>query len=283
MSGAVSGAVSAAVCVIVRDEAPYLLEWLAWQRLIGFDRILAYDNGSSDEGPGMLAALDRAGVLSHVPWPDQPGTAPQLTAYADALGRAGTGWIAFLDIDEFLVLLRHASVGEFLAAFPARVSAIAVNQVVFGSGGQGGPDGRLVTERFIHRGPDELYYHRWVKSIVRPAEVAQAGVHVCRMRTGMYADPGGGRARLLEEDRFRIHRGTAQVNHYILKSRTEFGRKRDRLRCADAVPGGAPARDRYTQAFFDAHDRNDVEDLSAAARSPALHREIAWLRTMLAG
>ena len=36
-----------AVCAIFKDEAPYLLEWLAFHRMIGVDLFVLYDNGSS--------------------------------------------------------------------------------------------------------------------------------------------------------------------------------------------------------------------------------------------
>lgn len=271
---------TATVCAIVRNEGPYLLEWLAWQRLLGFNRVLVYDNQSTDGGAALLAALARADVLSLVPWPDQPGVPTQVAAYTDAIARVRTDWVAFLDIDEFLVLHGHADIGAFLAPVPARISAIAINQRVFGTGGQAGTDGRPVTERFTRRGPDDLYYNRWVKSIVRPAEVARPGPHVCAMHTGMTADPGGQRARLLEENRFRIHTGIAQVNHYILKSRAEFAAKAGRGSLVSAAPGGTPARDRYSPAFFEAHDRNEVEDPSIARRSVELRREMDRLREL---
>ena len=36
-----------AACAIFKDEAPYLLEWLAFHRMIGVDLFVLYDNGSS--------------------------------------------------------------------------------------------------------------------------------------------------------------------------------------------------------------------------------------------
>jgi hypothetical protein len=45
------------VVAIVRDEGPYLAEWVAFHRLQGFDRFLIYDNESSDDGPELAESL----------------------------------------------------------------------------------------------------------------------------------------------------------------------------------------------------------------------------------
>ena len=38
----------AAVCLIVKDEDDYILEWLIHYENIGFDAAIVYDNGSQD-------------------------------------------------------------------------------------------------------------------------------------------------------------------------------------------------------------------------------------------
>jgi hypothetical protein len=43
-----------AVCALFKDEAPYLLEWLAFHRMIGVDLFVLYDNGSSDGGADLV-------------------------------------------------------------------------------------------------------------------------------------------------------------------------------------------------------------------------------------
>jgi hypothetical protein len=47
---------------IFKDEAPYLLEWIAFHKMIGVALFVLYDNGSTDGGP----------------WSDRPG---QISAY----------------------------------------------------------------------------------------------------------------------------------------------------------------------------------------------------------
>ena len=43
-----------AVCAIFKDEAPYLLEWLAFHKMIGIDLFVLYDNGSTDGGADLI-------------------------------------------------------------------------------------------------------------------------------------------------------------------------------------------------------------------------------------
>ena len=37
-----------AICVLVRNEARYLAEWLTYHRLVGIDHVYLYDNNSTD-------------------------------------------------------------------------------------------------------------------------------------------------------------------------------------------------------------------------------------------
>jgi len=38
-----------AVCALVQNEAPYIAEWIAYHRLIGFEHFFIYDNHSNDD------------------------------------------------------------------------------------------------------------------------------------------------------------------------------------------------------------------------------------------
>jgi hypothetical protein len=102
-----------AVCLIAKNEARYLVEWMAYYVALGFDEVLIYDNGSSDATAEIVGrAIANDSRIRYVPWPDVPGVAPQIPAYNDALRKTRADWIAFVDIDEFIVLKEHASIGE---------------------------------------------------------------------------------------------------------------------------------------------------------------------------
>lgn len=139
----------ATACLIAKDEAPYMVEWLGHYLRLGFERIEVYDNGSTDGTAAIVRACARQfpGV-EYRPWPDRPGSAPQLSAYANALARCRTEWIGFFDADELLVLKEHASVGAFLDRYPGNAGSVAINWLMFGSGGETDYRDELQSARF---------------------------------------------------------------------------------------------------------------------------------------
>jgi glycosyl transferase family 92 len=101
------------ICAIFKDEAPYLLEWIAFHKIIGVDLFVLYDNGSSDGGAELIRQSSFARNVTILYWQDRPG---QLSAYrhfhatyADAFT-----WVAFIDIDEFIVPLGAGSIRPVL-------------------------------------------------------------------------------------------------------------------------------------------------------------------------
>ncbi len=67
-----------AVCAIFKDEAPYLLEWLAFHKMIGVDLFVLYDNGSTDGGGDLIRESNFARNVTLIEWSDRPG---QISAY----------------------------------------------------------------------------------------------------------------------------------------------------------------------------------------------------------
>lgn len=270
------------VC-LVRDEAPYLLEWIAWYRLLGADRLVFYDNASSDGGSVLLAGLDAAKVVEHVPWPDRPGQAPQFDAYADATARCKTEWIGCLDVDEFLVLPRHAGLANFLAGLPASCAAVVANQRVIGSNGQTRFAPGLVTERFPLGSDESLWINTWVKTLARTRCIAGPGVHCPALCEGDVLSAEGAPVVLDDNQRASgVSHQTAYYNHYIIKSAEEFERKR--ARGESTVPCDAQDRAmKYTDAFFRAHDIARRPDPTVLERLPALRAEVARLHRLLDG
>ena len=169
-----------AIGAIFKNEGPYILEWVAYHRVLGIDRFFVADNASDDGSTELLAALDRAGILDHIPFPGTPGQPPQLPAYAEILRRHGEAadWIAFIDADEFLLpappLTSLRPVLATLDGLPG-VRAVAVNWAAYGSAGAARAGSGLVIARFPARAPRDTLLNRHYKTILRPR--AFAGVH----------------------------------------------------------------------------------------------------------
>ena len=100
----------ATAVVSMKDEAPYILEWVAWHRAVGFDGIVALANDSTDGTHEMLARLHDLGLLTcrenRVPPGDKRHSAA--LRLAQALPQvAGSDYLMGLDADEFLVVKPH--------------------------------------------------------------------------------------------------------------------------------------------------------------------------------
>jgi hypothetical protein len=141
---------TAAICAIVTDEEMYIDEWLDFHLSIGFHHIFLYDNSDeSDLGHGWLSRRPR--LANKVTIHHFPGEGMQIVAYQHCLTNfmrpKGYGWVAYLDVDEFLVLKKHTNVIDFLLEH-ATQGSLSLNWEMYGW------DGRLqfspepVTKRF---------------------------------------------------------------------------------------------------------------------------------------
>lgn len=218
------------ILAIAKHEGPYLEEWIAYHHAIGVDRFLLYDNGHPDGATRALRANPAlAGIVEVVDWPDTaypPTRGPQPAAYEHAipaLQRQG-GWVAVIDIDEFIVPLVDPDLPALLARF-ADVPAVAFAWKLFGSSGHARrDDDRLVTERFRFAGTSPL-----VKSVARASAIRRIDCHAPALAGGAVVDER--RRPILDSARtIAPTYRWAQVNHYFTKSWNEWVDKRERGR-----------------------------------------------------
>jgi glycosyltransferase involved in cell wall biosynthesis len=219
-----------ALCVIVKNEEMAVAEWISYHKLIGFEEIIIYDNGSTDRTAAIISIVSRLDpTVTYKFWRDEPGRAPQLTAYSDALENSTADWLAFFDIDEFLVLHRHANVNAYLTSVADNISALAINWLVFGSAARIKPGTGLVMERFTNCASRRHPKNMFCKSIVRRTRAATIGVHTAKLTSGLYADSQGVAVELSGDAKTaKVSHDGAQLNHYLLKSWEEFKMKRAR-------------------------------------------------------
>jgi len=211
-----------AIVAIVKNEADYLEEWLAFHLALGVDHFFIYDNGSTDTSAVLLERYINHGLVTRIDWPIGGG---QLPAYNHALRMFGStsAWLAFYDPDEFLVPLLDDDIPSFLARYPDAAD-IRVPRVEFGfSGRRSKPDG-LSIDNYTHVANvlelDPKLPPR-VKSIVRPHAVSAVDIHLA-----FPADvPAPGQPTKTYEVELR---GVAQLNHYYTRSWEEFEAKRFR-------------------------------------------------------
>jgi len=95
--------ITAVTCV--KNEGPFLLEWIAFNRVIGVTDFLFYSNDCTDGTDHLLDALERHGVVKHLPNPAVDNRNYQMVALKAAkpepIVRAAD-WVWVTDVDEFL-------------------------------------------------------------------------------------------------------------------------------------------------------------------------------------
>jgi hypothetical protein len=269
------------LCAIFRDERRYILEWVAYYRRLGFDRIVVYSNDCGDGTEELLNALAAGGILEHRLWPSRPDTSAQISAYNDAVRRCLTRWIGFFDADEFLHLTEDRSIGDFLSRFSSDVSAIAINWRVFGSAGHVTRGLAPVIERFTRASQRMNVVNRHIKSIAVAADIEKQYIHSCALRRGRYVDTSGADVELQRRGlTSRVRHDLAQINHYVVKSREEF---EDKCRRGNANLAPDDSR-KYTGRegpYFQRHDLNDEEDRAILARLPETLAAMAQLKALV--
>ena len=260
----------------MKNEGPYLLEWLAYHRSIGFDDFVIFSNDCTDGSNLMLNRLDTMGILHHFDNPLGPRMDPQRAAYSRAKKMKTVRkaeWVMILDADEFLnVKIGDRSVDALIEAVgPA--DAISVNWRLMGSGGAAHLDfDALVTERFTRGSTHDRPENGLVwgfKTLFRPKKFDYFGVHRPRFDKAR-GDVGPATVRWVNSsgqdmgERYlssgwrsgkeNVAYDNAQVNHYAIKSREDFLLKRLR------GTANSKNKSRIDMSYFEKYDINSQPD-----------------------
>ena len=207
-------------CLLYRQDASYLEEWIEFHRLVGFDRFYLYNNRSTDDHRRVLADYIDEGIVVLHEWPIY---GQFIRAHNECLRthRDDSRWIAFFDIDEFLFSPTGKLVSDVLRDYEA-YPGVGVNRIYFGpSGHRVRPDG-LVTESYLRRGRLDGNLH--IHSIVNPqATIRVVDHHYCEYESGTAVNENlepieAGFTRDFSVSKLRI-------NHYYTRSEAEFKHK----------------------------------------------------------
>ncbi len=271
----------------VRNEAAFLLEWLAHHRMVGFTDILVFSNDCQDGTDTMLDRLQALDLVTHVrndgPY-DQRGI--QFTALNNAAKHPLTrqaDWILTCDIDEFVnIHVGDHTLPALLAAVP-EATAITLTWRLFGNAGVVEYQDHPVTETFLRAAP-ELLIWPWRASMFK----------TLYRNDGIYRKPGIHRPRASDTDRleqarwfdgqgralgpaFRTSRifsnygqlnyGLVQLNHYPLGAMESYLLKADRGRVNHA--SDPMAMDYWVERNF-----NIEEDRSILRTAPGRSAEL---------
>lgn len=276
----------------VRNEGPYLLEWIAYNKLIGFQKIIVYSNDNTDGSDGLLARLHDHG---HIIWRPRllgEGVSPQASAFEalseELLRDDSTAllrdvqpeyrYLAWFDCDEYLYLRKPGlnTIQDLLEtySFP---DGLSINWKHFGSSHQSGYGSGLTIDRFQRCAETSFPLNKMMKTICRIDPVLYPGVitqhRPCNRNPCakiIYPDPAlAGHevpAAFIDQGVFAsdipeamIFHEVCHLNHYAVRSLQEYNMKRGRGNGWDVDLGGRPA---YPDDYFAVRDRNELIDAS---------------------
>ncbi|MEJ0016326.1 MAG: glycosyltransferase family 2 protein [Acetobacteraceae bacterium] len=252
-----------AVCAIFKDEAPYLLEWIAFHRMIGVDLFVLYDNGSTDGGADLIRRSSFARNVTLIEWTDRPG---QISAYRHfhASHAGNFTWVAFIDLDEFIMPVSGNSIRDILLRRVYEPYAdILLNWQIFGPSGHTTRPPGLVIENFTLRFPADAEANRHVKSLVRTKDLIGIGSTPHIFDCARPTCNARGETVMSHAMQPAVCHDVMVINHYFTKSAEEWSFKRQRGRGDSLDPYG-------DRVFADVLGQATVEDTGALRFVPRL-------------
>ena len=236
------------IVTTMKNEGPFILEWLAWHRAIGVSDFLVYTNDCTDGTDQMFDLLHAKGMVEHRKNPYRAtGEKPQHAAYRDAQTSQTAGhadWIICMDVDEFINI--HTGAGRLPDLFRAVPDAtmIALTWQLYGNAEVVAYRDQLITEQFVRCAPEFIRkpHQAWgIKTMFRPLDhYKKFGVHrpkglrpECLPQINWVNGSGKPMPEQMLRTGWRSNVTTygyqlVTLNHYSLRSAESYLVKRDR-------------------------------------------------------
>lgn len=267
---------------MMKDEAPYLLEWFAHHLAVGFTDILVYTNDCSDGTDDMLIRLEELGLGYHRRNDIPEGIKPQPSALNHAQGEPLVGaadWVMVFDADEFLSINHpcgHLD-GMLDDAVARGANGIVITWRIFGSGHVVDWSRDPVTEQYLYAAPP-LWNKGWgVKTLFKfDPDYWKLGIHRPKMKN-KHLETGfpdsvhwlnGSGDPMEDYFKFRGWRSIrrtlgydwAQLNHYAVKGVDAYAIRKFRGNVNNK-------KDKYNADYWALQDRNEVRDTAILRHS----------------
>ena len=280
-----------AIVTTMKNEGPFILEWLAYHRAIGVQDFLIYTNDCTDGTDTFLMLLQDKGLVQHRANPYRPGDAlkPQHAALQAAETEPliqNADWAICMDVDEFIdIKLGDGRLETLYAAMETALpgaNMISLTWRLFGNADVRDYSDRFLLEQFPLAAPEMMRkpHQAWgFKTLFRNIDLyKKLGVHRPK---GLKPDLWdqvlwlNGSGKRMPKEMFRNGwRSTTdtygydwvQLNHYAVRSAESFLVKRDRGRVNHVD------RDQGLHYWF-RMNHNVVHEPSIQARIPMLRAE----------
>jgi len=145
------------IVTTMKDEGPFILEWLAYHRSIGVTDFLVYTNDCSDGTDAMFDLLQDKGHVEHRQNPYRKvGLRPQHAAYNDASESdiaEAADWVICMDVDEYInVHIGDGTLHDLFAAV-GEANLISLTWRLFGNAEIVDFEDKFITEQFFRSAP----------------------------------------------------------------------------------------------------------------------------------
>lgn len=245
---------------LAKMESAYIEEWVKYHLALGFDHIYIYDNEDTPTYCNLLKKYTQVTCIH------KPGNSYNRGIHyvvlddfvKNIMGKNGMTHAANIDIDEFIVLKKHANIKEFIRAYiKGDCVGIGMNWRLFGSSGLTDISSTPVTIRFTQCESsanqhvktlfDIKYFNGWQ---TMHYAVPKKGVFIKDTAGTIITGPFNKSGDI----------SVIQLNHYKCKTLAEYKLARQRGRA------GLPLQQHIKENIesdYEHHNRNDVTDLYA--------------------
>ena len=277
---------------MMKDEGPFVIEWVAHHLAIGFTDLVVYTNDCSYGTDDMLIRLEELGLCHHRRNVIPQGIRPQPSALNYAQDEPVVGqsdWVMVFDADEFLsIKYGDGTLDDLIAAAKAQnANGIVVTWRIFGSGGVVDWSRAPVTEQYLMAAPPTWNKGWGVKTLFTfHPDYWKLGIHRPKMKTRHIKTEFPDQVKWLNgsgremEDYFKFRGWRSitrtvgydwvQLNHYAVKSVDSYAIRKMRGNVNNKA-------DKYNSDYWSLQDRNEVRDETMLRYSAARNRIIAQL------
>jgi hypothetical protein len=241
------------VVAILKNEAPYVREWIEYYRLLGATKFYLYDNDSEDNVKEVIRHYIDSGIVVYHYF---PGKYRQNMAYTDAISNyaSKTRFMAVVDLDEFIVpiddKLTLIDVLKNIVRQRPYAAGVAIPWLMYGSSHHKTRPEGLVIDNYLYRAQDSFMLN--VKTVFNPRLAnGYNNPHYPIYKFGAFSINENGHIVI---GKFDNHKSFKQIriNHYFTKSEEEFRAKVARGTADKLLP--------RTSDNFVHWDRNDIYD-----------------------
>ena len=277
---------------MMKDEGPFVIEWVAHHLAIGFTDLVVYTNDCSDGTDDMLIRLEELGLCHHRRNVIPEGIRPQPSALNYAQGEPVVGqsdWVMVFDADEFLsIKYGNGTLDDLIGAAKAQgANGIVVTWRIFGSGGVVDWSRAPVTEQYLMAAPQTWNKGWGVKTLFTfDPDYWKLGIHRPKMKTRHIKTEFPDQVKWLNgsgremEDYFKFRGWRSitrtvgydwvQLNHYAVKSVDSYAIRKMRGNVNNKA-------DKYNSDYWSLQDRNEVRDDTMLRYTEARNRIIDQL------